>query len=155
MQDPTHQLFGLGSWNQDPGIDSERPTVKLLLAEHIGDGFASERMIREHILGADPTLIGTIAESPYALRQSGNPPLRIEMALWDLLGKAANQPVSRLLGAYRSQVRAYCSTGSVLDYGDVIGQHGLDCHHVRAQPEQVHWQNSSRTRRHAMVSLCA
>ncbi len=35
----------------------------------------------------------------------------LEIALWDLLGKAANQPLFRLLGGYSNRVPAYCSTG--------------------------------------------
>jgi len=87
-----------------------------------GDRFASEEIIREHILGADPTLIGALVASPYNMRQSRTPPLNVELALWDLMGKMAGQPVSRLLGAYRSQVRAYCSTGSVLSAQEHIEQ---------------------------------
>lgn len=34
----------------------------------------------------------------------------IDMALWDLAGRACNQPVHRLLGAYRDKVPAYAST---------------------------------------------
>jgi len=34
----------------------------------------------------------------------------IDIALWDILGKALNQPVGRLLGGtYRSRIRPYCS----------------------------------------------
>ncbi|MCW5849693.1 MAG: enolase [Anaerolineae bacterium] len=34
----------------------------------------------------------------------------VDMALWDLAGRALNQPVHRLLGAYRDKVKAYAST---------------------------------------------
>jgi L-alanine-DL-glutamate epimerase-like enolase superfamily enzyme len=78
-------------------------------------GWASEGYIREKVLGADPFHIGalaTIPENRPMARQTR--PLQIEMALWDLLGKATGQPVYKLLGGYRSRVKAYCSTGSVL-----------------------------------------
>jgi len=35
----------------------------------------------------------------------------LEIALWDLLGKATNQPLFRLLGGHSNRVPAYCSTG--------------------------------------------
>lgn len=34
----------------------------------------------------------------------------VDLALWDLAGRALNQPVHRLLGAYRDKVKAYAST---------------------------------------------
>ena len=34
----------------------------------------------------------------------------VDLALWDLAGRAANQPVYKLLGAYRDRVPAYAST---------------------------------------------
>ena len=34
----------------------------------------------------------------------------IDMALWDLAGRALNQPVYKILGGYRSKVPAYAST---------------------------------------------
>ena len=34
----------------------------------------------------------------------------VDLALWDLAGKALNQPVHKLLGAYRDKVPAYAST---------------------------------------------
>ncbi|MEW5947591.1 MAG: mandelate racemase/muconate lactonizing enzyme family protein [bacterium] len=37
----------------------------------------------------------------------------IEVALWDIIGKAANLPVYRLLGGSRSKIRAYASTGEI------------------------------------------
>jgi len=34
----------------------------------------------------------------------------VDLALWDLAGRALNQPVYKLLGAYRDKVKAYAST---------------------------------------------
>lgn len=37
----------------------------------------------------------------------------LEIALWDVLGKAARQPLYRLLGGHSNRVAAYCSTGEL------------------------------------------
>ena len=37
----------------------------------------------------------------------------IEVALWDIVGKAAGQPLYRLLGGARDRLRAYASTGEL------------------------------------------
>jgi len=39
----------------------------------------------------------------------------MEIALWDIIGKAAGQPVYRLLGGVRDKVLAYASTGELRD----------------------------------------
>jgi L-alanine-DL-glutamate epimerase-like enolase superfamily enzyme len=77
-------------------------------------GWSTEAFLREKVLGADPTNIGAFVGAPEYLRQQRQPPLAIEHALWDLLGKAAGLPVYKLLGGYRTEVPAYCSTGSIL-----------------------------------------
>lgn len=38
----------------------------------------------------------------------------LDLALWDLFGKAVGQPVSALLGAKRQSTRAYASTGEIV-----------------------------------------
>lgn len=37
----------------------------------------------------------------------------LEIALWDIIGKAANKPVYKLLGAHRDRVMAYAATGQL------------------------------------------
>jgi L-alanine-DL-glutamate epimerase-like enolase superfamily enzyme len=85
-------------------------------------GWAAEPFLRDRVLGSDPFRIGEWASAPEALRQMRTRPLFIEHALWDLLGKAAGQPVHVLLGSYRSRVKAYCSTGSTLSPQEHIDQ---------------------------------
>jgi len=87
-----------------------------------GGRWAAEAFLREKVLGADPTNIGTFVSAPEYLRQSRQPPLAIEHALWDLLGKVAGLPVYKLLGGYRTEVRAYCSTGSILSPQEHVDQ---------------------------------
>lgn len=87
-----------------------------------GGAFAAEGVLRRMVLGADPFQIGWLTEAPEMVRQQRPRPIVIELALWDLLGKAAGQPVYKLLGAHRHQVRVYCSTGSVLSAEAHIAQ---------------------------------
>jgi len=98
-------------------------------------GFASEEM--EFVFGRLKSLV--IGEDPFNREKiyqdffrsggiSGNfgvglaPALSaLDIALWDIAGKAFNTPIYKLLGAYKEKVRAYASTtmhSSVEDYVD-------------------------------------
>jgi L-alanine-DL-glutamate epimerase-like enolase superfamily enzyme len=73
--------------------------------------------LRDAIIGEDPFNIEKIWYKMYHLsyyygRRSAavHAMSGIDMALWDILGKALGQPVYRLLGgAFRDKIRAYCS----------------------------------------------
>lgn len=84
--------------------------------------WAAEPYLCDKVLGCDPLRVGRLTTAPETLPLSRNRPLVIELALWDLLGKAAGLPVYRLLGGYRESVPAYCSTGSVLSAEEHIEQ---------------------------------
>ena len=45
----------------------------------------------------------------------------IDIALWDILGKVANQPVYRLLGAHKTQIRAYFAP-SLKDVHSIVSE---------------------------------
>ena len=48
----------------------------------------------------------------------------IEMALWDLAGKAYNVPMYQMLGGkFRDRIRIYCDTPGAADRHDVQGAH--------------------------------
>jgi L-rhamnonate dehydratase len=77
----------------------------------------TSRGLAEILTGQDPLQIGRLWDRMYGLTQSyGRRGLvihaisGIDIALWDILGKATGQPVYRLLGASRrTQVPAYAS----------------------------------------------
>jgi D-galactarolactone cycloisomerase len=82
----------------------------------IGAGHGSPTFVHDvlapRLVGEDPLAIGRLVR---VLRNAGPPwvslPVAcgVEMALWDLVGKAADLPLYRLWGAHSDRVRAYAS----------------------------------------------
>src|SRR5215213_2191775 len=82
----------------------------------IGAGHGSPAFVHEvvapRLIGEDPLAIGRLVR---VLRNAGPPwaslPVAcgVEMALWDLVGKAADLPLYKLWGAHTDRVRAYAS----------------------------------------------
>ena len=85
--------------------------------------FALETLIAPHCIGADPTAISALTENlmrrTYGVGRSG--PVMyavsgVDIALWDILGKAAGLPVYKLLGGTRrTDLPVYAS---LLKYAD-------------------------------------
>ena len=90
----------------------------------VGSVFTSERLIRGAIEVMRPFLIGASALDPTATTETCHQQTfwqgrggavthaisGIDIALWDILGKVAGQPISRLLGGrYREKVKPYGS----------------------------------------------
>jgi L-alanine-DL-glutamate epimerase-like enolase superfamily enzyme len=51
----------------------------------------------------------------------------VDLALWDLAGRALNVPVYKLLGGARERVKAYASTYPNLGLPEVYAEHALAC----------------------------
>jgi 2-dehydro-3-deoxyphosphogalactonate aldolase len=75
-----------------------------------------EEMVDQFVIGEDPFNIERIWDRMYASRHDFRHPSlhatpvlsAIEMALWDIVGKATNQPIYNLLGGkYHDKLRAY------------------------------------------------
>jgi L-alanine-DL-glutamate epimerase-like enolase superfamily enzyme len=106
---------------------AEHDAVQSLLTIHtdaglVGYSFGSlprttlENLIKPILVGQDPFFRERIWQT-LRERQRLNLTLLhdralalLDMALWDLAGRAVGQPVHRLLGAYRDKVPAYAST---------------------------------------------
>lgn len=88
-------ITGIGPCPISPGISH------LAQATLIGqDPFYIQRFWEINMKGRE-TVLGNIS--------SGG----IEIALWDIIGKATNKPVYKLLGAYRDKVMAYAATSQL------------------------------------------
>ena len=73
-------------------------------------GLPSEEAIATHVIGRDPFDYEVIYDALSNNGQEGNKACAIEIALWDLMGKALDKPVYQLLGgARRTFVPAYAS----------------------------------------------
>ncbi|MFE7245239.1 enolase C-terminal domain-like protein [Streptomyces sp. NPDC057582] len=122
---------------------SEPPVVGGILRVHTDEGLVGEahtrrglivadlvnRRIREDLLGRDPLMRELLWHRLWELDRIEELPIYalglVDVALWDLAGLAAEQPVHRLLGPYREAIPAYASTvtfGSVEEYLDVADQ---------------------------------
>ncbi|QDC11198.1 enolase [Oceanicola sp. D3] len=75
-----------------------------------------ERFVRPNLIGEDPLLIDRAWYAIYHWQRLSGGALSdrtltaVDLALWDLLGKQAGQPVWKLLGAVRPKILAYGST---------------------------------------------
>ncbi|MDI2129485.1 enolase C-terminal domain-like protein [Yinghuangia seranimata] len=122
---------------------SEPAVVGGILRVHTDEGLVGEahtrrgvivadlvaRRIREDLVGRDPLARELLWERLWELDRIEEFPIYalglVDVALWDLAGKATAQPVHRLLGTYREAIPAYASTvtfGSVEEYLDVATQ---------------------------------
>jgi L-alanine-DL-glutamate epimerase-like enolase superfamily enzyme len=74
------------------------------------------QFVRPVLLGSDPMRVGKAWQSLYKWQRGSGGLLTdrvlaaVELALWDLVGRAAGQPVWKLIGGCRDRILAYGST---------------------------------------------
>ena len=95
--------------------------------------------LREALVGEDPTSVERIMQKIRprgAFKPWGSAVSAIEMALWDLAGKAANVPVHRLLGGkVRDRVRIYNGSLRSPLTAHTPDAYAEDCRRMMALPE--------------------
>ena len=70
------------------------------------------------LMGFDPFHVGEFWNRHMSGRRSGNhgkDAAGLEIALWDIIGKAANMPVHKLLGSCRDKILVYAATSRLLE----------------------------------------
>ena len=83
--------------------------------------------IRSLIVGQDPLDRELIWKWLWVANIPENVASVVDLALWDLAGRAANLPVYKLLGGARDRVKAYASTYPNLGSPEVYAEHALAC----------------------------
>jgi L-alanine-DL-glutamate epimerase-like enolase superfamily enzyme len=88
-----------------------------------------DRRLREELVGQNPWHREWLFHRMWELERIETLPTYlygiVDVALWDIAGKAAGQPVHNLIGTFRESVPAYASTvtfGSIAEYLDVADQ---------------------------------
>ena len=72
-----------------------------------------ERFVSPYLIGEDPMRIERLTTVLRDAEISGPPSYFMEIALWDIVGKAAGLPVYKLWGGAQDRVRAYCATAEL------------------------------------------
>jgi L-alanine-DL-glutamate epimerase-like enolase superfamily enzyme len=74
-----------------------------------------DRFAKPYFVGQDPTQVERLTAVLRDAEILGPPLYGLEIPLWDIIGKMAGMPVSRLWGAPTDRVRGYCATAEVRD----------------------------------------
>ena len=111
-----------------PGLPSQNNSaiiLRLITDEGIdgactGVAFAQEwrgfpDLIKIFLVGRDPFQVEDFLQVIRSAKVVGFRGWFVEIALWDIIGKAVGQPIYRLLGGARDKVKAYASTGELRD----------------------------------------
>ena len=77
-------------------------------------------MVAPYILGMDVFAVERISPILRSAARDGSYPWAVEMALWDIIGKAAGLPVYRLWGGYQEKLPAYASLAEIVEPAEQI-----------------------------------
>ena len=92
----------------DEGIEGVTASVAFL-----GELRGTPELLKVFLVERDPFNVEHFIKVFRSAKAVGIRSWFMEVALWDIMGKALGQPVYRLLGAYRDRVKAYASTGEL------------------------------------------
>ena len=109
---PGHSLLGLVTVHTDEGLEGHS---FLGSASQGADEFVGPlmRVAKPLLMGRDPLDVGAIWARLWGVNRvvSTNAIGALDVALWDIAGKAAGLPIHRLLGTCRHSVPTYASSG--------------------------------------------
>lgn len=77
-------------------------------------------MVAPYIMGMDVFAVERISPILRNAARDGSYPWAVEMALWDIIGKAAGLPVYRLWGGYQKKMPAYASLAEIVEPAEQI-----------------------------------
>ena len=79
-----------------------------------GDGLPDRAILERFLVGLDPLRTEVVREVCETVDFHGGRPWAVEVAVWDLVGKALGEPVWKLLGGRNESLLAYASSGELV-----------------------------------------
>lgn len=79
-----------------------------------GDGLPDATALSRLLSGVDPLRTEAVREVCETVDFHGGRPWAVEVAVWDLVGRALDQPLWRLLGGGSDRILAYASSGELV-----------------------------------------
>jgi D-galactarolactone cycloisomerase len=80
-----------------------------------GDGLPDRELLERLLRGIDPRDHATVARVCETVDFHGGRPWAVEVACWDIAGRAAGQPLWQMLGGHQERLLAYASTGELAE----------------------------------------
>ena len=111
----------LAAWDPVPR-DRQQATLVLLHTDEGftgiasgGDGLPDRELLERLLIGFDPLRTEAIREVCETVDLHGGRPWAVEVAVWDVVGKALGIPLWQLLGGRNERLVAYASSGELLE----------------------------------------
>ncbi|MCS7197608.1 MAG: mandelate racemase/muconate lactonizing enzyme family protein [Candidatus Bipolaricaulota bacterium] len=115
------------------------------------EGSKLGELLAPFLLGCDPFNVEEIVKILRSATFLGLRLWYVEPALWDIIGKALNVPVYKLLGGYQERIKAYASTGELkgveerLEYIEQIQKLGFRA--VKLRFHSLDWREDLKVAR--------
>jgi len=107
------------AWDPEPRTHQDATLVIVRSHDGVegyasGDGLPDRELLERLVVGLDPTRTEVIHGILETVDFHHGRNWTLEVAIWDLVGRAQGQPLSRLLGGRQDRLLAYASTGELV-----------------------------------------
>jgi L-alanine-DL-glutamate epimerase-like enolase superfamily enzyme len=107
------------AWDPVPRTQQEATVVIVRSDDGVegcasGDALPDRELLERLLIGVDPLRTEVVREVCETVDFHGGRPWTLEVAVWDLVGRAVGQPVHLLLGGRNERIRAYASSGELV-----------------------------------------
>jgi D-galactarolactone cycloisomerase len=138
----------LAAWDPAPRERLEE-TLTIVHSDEGLCGFASggslpdRELLEKFLVGTDPLRTEVVREICETVDFHGGRPWTVEVAVWDLVGKALQQPLWKLLGGRSERILAYVSSGERVEPEErvrrVLGLRDAGVRAVKLRFNQADW----------------
>ena len=108
------------AWDPEPRTHQDATVVVVHTDEGVtgyasGDHLPDRHVLERHLVGLDPLRTEAVREIVETVDFHGGRPWTVEAAIWDVVGRALDTPLWRLLGGRSERIFAYVSTGELVE----------------------------------------